>query len=282
MAKVIINIPLGSNLITPHNNLPGLQGSSPYIHLSQEEYDNLNTISNITYGSGLRNDGGVIKLGMDPQNLEGIGSMTEDTLLIRTENPTITSTSILMSDQYNEGGDPVVTNIQTIVYDGEDAYSSYINSQISDQDGVITPQANAIITTPVSSKGIMISAALGGIVVSDGIDEKGLVGEAYFGDNATDNTYIQKKYVDDLVQTRPITLIVTIANTIQHDRLIGLDTSTLDFPFMIQADNQTWTEYPTDIFPDLTYNSTTGTITGFTVAVGKAVYITINEVAYIT
>lgn len=36
-----------------------------------------------------------------------------------------------------------------------------------------------------------------GIGVLDSIDEVGLVGHSYYGENYTDNTYVQKKYVDD-------------------------------------------------------------------------------------
>lgn len=38
-----------------------------------------------------------------------------------------------------------------------------------------------------------------GILIEDSMDDIGLQGNTYFGDNATDNTYVQKKYVDDAI-----------------------------------------------------------------------------------
>lgn len=70
-------------------------------------------------------------------------------------------------------------------------------------------------------------------------------------------------------------LVVTEDNVIQDDRLIGLDTSSIGFPFAIQADNNNWTDFTDEeIFSGMSYNSTTGTITGFTVQAGKLVIIT--------
>ena len=77
-------------------------------------------------------------------------------------------------------------------------------------------------------------------------------------------------------QSMSFGLIVTVANTIQDDRLIGLDTTGTPFPFEIRADNANWTDFEdTFIFPSIAYDDTTGTITGFTVEVGKKVFLTI-------
>ena len=50
--------------------------------------------------------------------------------------------------------------------------------------------------------GISFSVCKDGILLYDRIFEKGLVAESYYGVNYTDNTYVQKKYVDDLMDAR--------------------------------------------------------------------------------
>lgn len=70
-------------------------------------------------------------------------------------------------------------------------------------------------------------------------------------------------------------LIVTEANTIQDDRLIGLNTTLTPFPFEIRAGQNSWQEFDdTDIFPDIAFDNVTGTITGFNIEVGKKVFLT--------
>lgn len=69
--------------------------------------------------------------------------------------------------------------------------------------------------------------------------------------------------------------VVTVANTIQDDRLIGLDDSVIEFPFEIRADNSTWTEFDAPQFTDMAFDNLTGTITDFPVTVGKKVFLTL-------
>jgi hypothetical protein len=69
--------------------------------------------------------------------------------------------------------------------------------------------------------------------------------------------------------------VVSVANTIQDDRLIGLDDSVIPFPFSISADNATWTEFDGVQFSTMAFDNITGTITDFPVTVGKKVFLTL-------
>lgn len=69
--------------------------------------------------------------------------------------------------------------------------------------------------------------------------------------------------------------VVSVANTIQDDRLIGLDDSVIQFPFSISADNATWTEFDGVQFTTMAFDNITGTVTNFPVTVGKKVFLTL-------
>lgn len=69
--------------------------------------------------------------------------------------------------------------------------------------------------------------------------------------------------------------VVSTTDTIQDDRLIGLDDSVIEFPFSISADNSTWTEFDGVQFSDMAFDNSTGTITGFPVSIGKKVFLTL-------
>jgi len=140
------------------------------------------------------------------------------------------------------------TTTNTIVIQGED-----YQNEINDKGFIITEGGN---TTTIESEG--------------GDDNV-----VYRIPHKTSNQTFA--FISDITgESLSFGLIVSVANTIQDDRLIGLDTTDTSYPFEIRADNANWTEFDdTDIFPSIAYDDVTGTITGFTVEVGKKVFLTI-------
>lgn len=179
MAKVVITIPNGGGgtVDIPHNELDGLQGLGPdYIHLNQEEYDNLVTDPIIP------NLNEVMLVGSDAEveTPVYIKAFPEtdwySRLRLNGDGETFASTNL-----------DIITNGEALRFAARSDDNNTSSIKMSYEDG--TNEKQVEITNEEDT----------GIKVIDSVDQIGLQGEEYYGDNATDNTYIQKKYIDDLM-----------------------------------------------------------------------------------
>lgn len=199
MAKVQINIPLGSNIVAAHNALPGLQGgtTTERYHLSLSQYNALPSIIDIEYGSGLRNDEGTIKLGaIYGSPVDGI--ITENTWLVRTENPVNGFTLDGFYDDIDHTNTigRIYRNSE-IVY-GEEQGSAFRQS-VGYLDNVLHYNTYMGIGTPSGISSIFIDTALSGMFVTDDNFSKGLEYTDNYSDNYTEYSIPHLGYIEELI-----------------------------------------------------------------------------------
>lgn len=108
-------------------------------------------------------------------------------------------------------GDPL-EDFRVIEFTDENSIKLFNKAPISTEGYSILHISNNTVDINVHSNTLSSDVALfireNGIFLIDQINGKGLIGDAYYGDNYDDLTYVQKKYVDALIVTASQTAVL--------------------------------------------------------------------------